>query len=85
LSIPYHAGRSESPAGIVISISVFFYRLIPSNLMVTAYNLKLKDTPFYETHWIEEPMLPVNPYSVDLETVDRVKNSPQYWQSQQWY
>ena len=55
------------------------------NLMVTAYNLKLKDTPFYETHLIEEPTVPVNPYSVDLKTVDRVKNSPQYWQSQQWY
>ena len=23
------------------------------NLMVTAYNMKLKDTPFYETHFIE--------------------------------
>ena len=56
------------------------------NLMVTAYNMKLKDTPFYETHLIEEPTLPpVNPYSTDLATVDRIKNSPQYWQSQQWY
>jgi len=55
------------------------------NLMVTAYNLKLKDTPFYDTHLIADSPPPVNPYSVDLETVDRVKNSPQYWQSQQWY
>jgi len=55
------------------------------NLMVTAYNMKLKDTPFYETHLIEEPTLPVNPYNADLATVDRIKNSPQYWQSQQWY
>jgi hypothetical protein len=55
------------------------------NLLVTAYNLKLKDTPFNETHLIAESPLPVNPYSVCLETVDRVKNSPQYWQSQQWY
>ena len=56
------------------------------NLMVTAYNMKLKDTPFYETHLIEEPTLPpVNPYRVDLETVDKIKRSPQYWQSQQWY
>ena len=51
------------------------------NLLVTAYNMKLKDTPFYETHLIAEPTLPINPYSVDFETVDRVKNSPQYWQS----
>jgi uncharacterized protein YprB with RNaseH-like and TPR domain len=56
------------------------------NLMVTAYNIKLKDTPFYKTHLIEEPTLPpANPYSVDLETVDKIKRSPQYWQSQQWY
>ena len=54
------------------------------NLMVTAYNMKLKDTPFYETHLIEESTPPVNPYRVDLATVDRIKNSSQYWQSQQW-
>ena len=55
------------------------------NLMVTAYNMKLKDTPFYEAHLIADPPPPVNPYSVDLETVDKIKRSPQYWQSQQWY
>ena len=55
------------------------------NLMVTAYNMKLKDTPFYEKLLIEESPPPANPFRVDLETVDRIKNSPQYWQSQQWY
>jgi len=44
------------------------------NLMVTAYNMKLKDTPFYETHLIEESTPPVNPLSADLATVDRIKN-----------
>jgi uncharacterized protein YprB with RNaseH-like and TPR domain len=53
--------------------------------MVTAYNMKLKDTPFYETHFIEEPTLPINPFRADLATVDKIKNSSQYWQSQQWY
>jgi len=53
--------------------------------MVTAYNMKLKATPFYENLLIADSPPPVNPYSVDLETVDRIKNSPQYWQSQQWY
>jgi len=52
------------------------------NLMVTAYNLKLKDTPFYETHMIADSPPQVNPYSTDLATVDRIKNSSQYWQSQ---
>ena len=55
------------------------------NLMVTAYNLKLKDTPFYETHMIADSPPPVNPYSVDLATVERIKNSSQYWEYQQWY
>ena len=55
------------------------------NLMVTAYNLKLKDTPFCETHLIPDSPPPVNPYSIDLETVDRIKGKSQYWQSQQWY
>jgi len=55
------------------------------NLMVTAYNMKLKDTPFHETHLIEESPPPVNPFIVELATVDRIRNSSQYWQSQQWY
>jgi uncharacterized protein YprB with RNaseH-like and TPR domain len=55
------------------------------NLLVTAYNMKLKDTPFYESHLIADSPPPVNPFGVDLETVDRLKNSPQYWQSQQWH
>ena len=55
------------------------------NLMVTAYNMKLRQTPFYDTHLIEDPILPGNPYIADLGTVDRIKNSSQYWQSQQWY
>jgi len=54
------------------------------NLLVTAYNLKLKDTPFHDTHLIQDTRPPVNPYRVDLKTVDRVKNSSQFWQSQKW-
>jgi hypothetical protein len=53
--------------------------------MVAVYNMKLKETPFYETHFIEDPILPGNPYRADLATVDRIKNSPQYWHSDQWY
>ena len=55
------------------------------NLMVTAYNMKLKGTPFYDKLLISESPPPANPCKVDLKTVDRIKNSPQYWQSQQWY
>jgi hypothetical protein len=54
-------------------------------LIVTAYNMKLKETPFYESHCIEEPTLPGNPFIADLGTVDKIKNSPQYWLLDQWY
>ncbi|MEX1351098.1 MAG: hypothetical protein AB1Z31_25600 [Desulfobacterales bacterium] len=33
----------------------------------------------YESHLIEEPTLPGNPFCADLGTVDKIKNSPQYW------
>ena len=55
------------------------------NLLVTAYNMKIEQTPFYNTHLVEEPTLPGNPFRADLVTVDRISNSSQYWQSQQWY
>ena len=55
------------------------------NLMVTAYNMKLKQTPFYEKLLITASPPPVNPHRVDLATVDRIKTSPQYWGSGQWY
>ncbi len=55
------------------------------NLMVTAYNMKIGQTPFYNTHLIEAPISPANPFRADLATVDRIKNSSQYWLSDQWY
>jgi len=55
------------------------------NLIVIAYNMKLKETSFYESHVIEEPTLPGNPFSADLKKVDKIKNSPQYWLLDQWY
>lgn len=43
-------------------------------LMVMAYNLKLKDTPFHEMHKLELPVVPPIPYKADLATVDKVKH-----------
>jgi hypothetical protein len=54
------------------------------NLMVTAYNLKLKQTPFYEILLIADSPPPANPCRVDLETVDKIKGRSQYWKTQQW-
>ena len=55
------------------------------NLMGTAYNMKLMDTPFYEELLIDDSTAPVNPYGVDLETVDRIKYGSGVWESGQWY
>jgi len=47
------------------------------NLMVTAYNMKLKGTPFYEKLLMTESTTPANPFNADLEAVDKIKRSPQ--------
>ena len=55
------------------------------NLIVTAYNLKIRETPFYDSLLIKDSITPANPYRVDIGIVDRIKNSSGYWQSGQWY
>ncbi len=54
-------------------------------LMVTAYNLKLKETPFYNNLLIEASRPPVNPFRADPATIDRIKSRWQNWSSGQWY
>ena len=43
------------------------------NLMVTAYNLKLRETPFHNDLLIEEPTPPANPFRADLGTINRIR------------
>lgn len=42
-------------------------------LMVAAYNSKLNDTPFSQTHRLPEPSTPPIPSSADRETIRRIK------------
>jgi len=53
------------------------------NLMVTAYNLKLKETPFYKNLLIEASRPPDNPFRADPAAIDRIKNRLHYWSSGQ--
>ena len=46
---------------------------------------EVQQTPFYDMFLTSESTLLANPYRVALETIDRIKTSPQYWQSRQWY
>jgi uncharacterized protein len=55
------------------------------NLMVTAYNLKLRQTPFYDNLLIEDSITQAIPFTADLATIDRIKSSSQFWASGQWY
>lgn len=44
-------------------------------LMVSAYNLKLKDTPFSETHQLPFPEPPEIPFRADRETLEKISHS----------
>jgi uncharacterized protein len=41
-------------------------------LMFTAYNMKLKETPFLPTHQLEVPEAPQNPFTPDMKTIRRI-------------
>jgi len=45
------------------------------SLMVTAYNLEIKNTPFAADKRLPDVALPENPFRVDLSTVDAVKGN----------
>ena len=42
-------------------------------LIVTAYNLKLRETPFGKSHRLDVPPPPPIPFRVDKETIDRLR------------
>ena len=53
-------------------------------LMVLSYNLKLKETPFVQSHQITSPKRPEIPFKADLETIEGIKRMRGYdmvWQS----
>ncbi len=44
-------------------------------LMVMAYNMKIKDTPFRSTHELPIPKAPAIPFKPDRVTIDKIKSS----------
>jgi uncharacterized protein YprB with RNaseH-like and TPR domain len=44
-------------------------------LMVMAYNLKLRDTPFADSHTLPSPVSPANPFQADRATIERIRRS----------
>jgi uncharacterized protein len=44
-------------------------------LMVTAYNLKLKETPFSLSHQLQEPCFPQIPFQPDLQTIEKIRRA----------
>jgi len=53
-------------------------------LMVLAYNLKLKETPFIESHLLELPLPPQFPFQADLETIERIKRQVFEYDEMPW-
>jgi uncharacterized protein YprB with RNaseH-like and TPR domain len=51
-------------------------------LMVMAYNMKLKETPFSRSHTLPLPPQPAVPFAADMETIKRIK---EYWAPSEWY
>ncbi len=48
-------------------------------LMVTAYNEKLAETPFLESHRLPVPELPPNPFEPDVPTIKKMKDRMLYY------
>jgi hypothetical protein len=46
-------------------------------LMVTAYNLKIRATPFYR-HRLPEPLSPEIPFDADAATIEKIKTNRYY-------
>jgi hypothetical protein len=44
-------------------------------LMVAAYNMKIKETPFFGTHQVAPPISPSSPFKADLETLEKLKGN----------
>lgn len=51
-------------------------------LMVKAYNMKIKETPFLKTHKITVPLLPSVPFKVDHKIIKRLRET--YFYSYLW-
>jgi uncharacterized protein len=47
-------------------------------LMVKAYNMKLKDTPFSRTHALPLPEIPDMPFKPDRPTIERIRQRYQW-------
>jgi len=47
-------------------------------LMVLAYNMKLKDTPFRSTHALPMPGIPNIPFKPDRLTIERIRQRYQW-------
>ena len=68
----YKKNRNEKALETLLAYNIQDV-LTLENLMVIAYNLKIKDTPFYGNQ-LPEPVLPEIPFNVDIKTVERIKN-----------
>ena len=51
-------------------------------LMVMAYNMKLKDTPFLQSRSLDVPPQPTAAYKADIRTIERIRD---HWMLRPWH
>ncbi len=74
----YDYKRSGNPKALETLLAYNIQDVLTlENLMVISYNLKIKNTPFYNNK-LQEPVLPEIPFEVDMETVKRIRSENIY-------
>ncbi len=68
----YKANNNEKALETLLAYNVTD-TLNLQTLIFTAYNLKLRDTPFLQTHQLPVPVRPPNPFTPDMGTIYRIR------------
>jgi hypothetical protein len=75
-TLPCSCGTTSRRTGTGALETLLAYNILDAvnleTLMVCAYNLKIKDTPFGETHQLPMPTVPRNPFDPDVKTMRRI-------------
>jgi uncharacterized protein YprB with RNaseH-like and TPR domain len=68
--------RNKNPKALETLLAYNIHDVVSlQTLLVLSYNLKLRETPFNETHRLPLPSPPDIPFCADLGTIDRIKST----------
>jgi len=72
LWLEYQETRSERALETLLAYNIEDVLKL-EDLMILAYNMKIRNTPFYETHLLPQPQIPASPFKPDRKTIDQIK------------